>query len=125
MELERVIQLICSSGVRNASCRRGVCRRNGFCVPPPLPYDRRLFRCPFDPDDVWPRRHAVVAMLAERLIKVAEVGYYGPRGVPSPFAPEPALDHLDLTRPFDHVGLLKAEKEAYEEWKASAARRPY
>ena len=63
-------------------------------------------------------------MLAERLIKAAEGGYAA-RGVPSPFAPEPAPDHLDLTRPFDAAELLAAEKEAYAAMKEEAAGRSY
>lgn len=123
-ELEKIVQLICSTKRRNASCRRGICRRYGYCLPPRVPYDRNLFRCSFDSDDVWPRRHAVVAMLAEHLIKAADEGAAA-RGVPSPFAPEPAPDHLDLTRPFDAAALLAAEKEAYAEIKAAAAGRSY
>jgi hypothetical protein len=123
-ELERLVQLVCSAQRRNDSCPRSLCRRYRYCVPPRLPHDRNLFRCPFDADDVWPRRHAVAQMLAERLITVGEAGYAA-RGVPSPFASEPAADHLDLTRPFDASALLTAEKEAYTEIKASAARRPY
>jgi hypothetical protein len=92
-------------------------------VPPRLRNDRNLYRCRLDPDDLWPRRHAVAKMLAERMIKAAEAGYAA-REVPSPFAPEPALDHLDLTRAFDADALLAAEKEAYEEWK-KAARNGY
>jgi hypothetical protein len=53
-------------------------------------------------------------MLAERLIKASEAGSAA-RGVPSPFAPELAPDHLDLTRSFDAAALLAAEKEAYAE----------
>ena len=123
-ELEKIVQLVCSTSRRNESCRRGVCRRYGYCLPPRLPSNRRLFRCPFDADDTWPRRHAVVEKLAERLIKVADAGSAA-RGVPSPFAPEPALDHLDLNRPFDAVAMLAAEKEAFAEMKAAAARSPY
>jgi hypothetical protein len=62
-------------------------------------------------------------MFAERLIKASEAGSAA-RGVPSHFAPEPAPDHLDLTRPFDAAALLAAEKEAYAEMKV-ASRRPY
>ena len=51
-------------------------------------------------------------MLAERLIKAGEAGCAA-RGVPSRFAPDPAPDHLDLTRPIDISALLAAEKEAY------------
>jgi len=63
-------------------------------------------------------------MLAERLIKVSEAGTAA-RGVPSPFSPEPLLDHLDLTRAFDAAALLAAEKEAYAEMKATATVRSY
>jgi hypothetical protein len=58
------------------------------------------------------------------MVKVVEAGCAA-RGEPSPLAPQPAPDHLDLTRPFDAAGLLEAEKEACEEWKASAPCRPY
>ena len=123
-EIERIVQLICSTWRRNETCRRGVCRRYGYCLPPRIPHDRRLFRCPFDSDDNWPRRHAVVEKFAERLIKVAEAGCVA-RGVPSPFAPDPAPNHLDLTRPIHIPALLAAEKQAYAAMKAPAARRPY
>jgi hypothetical protein len=123
-ELERIVQLVCSTSRRNETCRRGVCRRYGYCLPPRVRYNRRLFRCPFDADDTWPRRHAIVEKLAERLIKAGEAGC-ATRGVPSPFAPEPVPDHLDLTRPFDAAALLAAEKEAYAEMKAAAVERPY
>ena len=63
-------------------------------------------------------------MLAERLIKAADEGSAA-RGVPSPFVPEPAPDHLDLTRPFDSAALLAAEEEAYAEMREAAARRSY
>jgi hypothetical protein len=123
-EIGKIVQLVCSAGQKSEACRRGICRRNRYCAPPRVAYDRNLFRCRFDSDDLWPRRHAVAKMLAERLIKVGEVGYAA-RGKPSPFAPEPELDHLDLTRPFDTAALLTAEKEAYEEWRAAAASRSY
>ena len=99
-EIEKVVQLACSALRKNESCRRGVCRRYGYCLPPRVPGDRRLFRCPFDSSGDWPRRHAVVQQLAERLIKAGEAGCAA-RGVPSRFAPGPAPDHLDLTRPID------------------------
>jgi hypothetical protein len=117
-QLERVIQLVCSTAQRNESCPRALCRRYRYCVPPRVAYDRNLYRCPLDPEDLWPRRHAVAKMLAERLIMVGQAGYAA-RGKPSPFAPEPELDHLDLTRPFDTAALVAAEKEAYEKWKAA------
>ena len=121
--LERQVQLVCTIAERNEHCRRAVCLRYGYCVPPRAPEGRHLFRCRFDPDDIWPRRHAVARMLAERLMKEAEAAYAA-RGVPSPFAQEPAPDHLDLTRPFNAAALLAAEKEAYAEMKA-AARNSY
>ena len=123
-ELQRLLQLVCSTKQRNESCPRALCRRYRYCVPPRLHYDRNLFRCRFDSAELWPRRHAVAKMLAERLIKATEMDYAA-RGVPSPFAPEPELDHLDLTWPFDAPALLAAEKEAYAERKQGAARDAY
>jgi hypothetical protein len=111
-EIEKVVQLVCSTLRRTGSCRRGVCRRYGYCLPPRSPGDRCLYRCPFDSSDTWPRRHAVAGKLAKRLIQAAEAGSAA-RGVPSRFAPDPAPDHLDLTRPIDIPTLLAAEKEAY------------
>ena len=111
-QIDKVVQLICSTLRSTESCRRGVCRRHGYCLPPRAPDNCRLFRCPFDSSDTWPRRHAVVGKLAERLIKAAEAGSAA-RGVPSRLAPDPAPDHLDLTRPIDIPAQLAAEKEAY------------
>jgi hypothetical protein len=119
-EIEKIVQLVCSTLRSTGSCRRGVCRRYGYCLPPRAPDNCRLFRCPFDSSDAWPRRHAVVEKLAERLIKVAEAGSAA-RGVPSRLAPDPAPDHLDLTRPIDIPALLAAEQEAYATMREAAS----
>ncbi len=103
--LEREVQLVCSTRRRNENCRRAVCRRYGFCVPPRHEEHRGFYRCPFDTDDAWLNRVGVVGKIAARLMKVAETGCAA-RGVPLPFAPPPVPDHLDLTKRLDVAALL-------------------
>ena len=106
-ELGRFLQLVCSAGRRKYYCRRPVCRRYRYCVPPRDPDNENLFRCPFDEDDAWERRADAAGTIALRLTKAAEAGYAA-RGQPSPFA-SPAADPLDLTKPLD-VAALFAER---------------
>ena len=108
--LGRILQLVCSAGERKAYCRRAVCRRHRYCVPPRDPDEANLFRCPYDhDDDALERRAGAAGKIAARLIKVAEAGYDA-RGDPSPFA-APAADPLDLTQPLDLAALLAAPQE--------------
>jgi hypothetical protein len=108
--LGRILQLVCSAGERKAYCRRAVCRRYRYCVPPRNRDDANLFRCPYDhDDDAWERRAGAAGTIARRLIKVAEAGYAA-RCEPSPFA-APAADHLDLTQPLDVAALIAAPQE--------------
>ena len=109
--LERVVQLVCSIGQRNEGCRRAVCRRYRLCVPPRDVNHEHFYRCPFDADDAWLIRAGVVGKLAERLMKVAETSCAA-RGLPSPFAPPPVPDHLDLTKPLDLAALLSLRPDA-------------
>ena len=108
--LERQVQLLCSTRRRNERCVRAVCRRYGYCVPPRDEEHQFFFRCPFDAEDAWLNRVGVVGKIAARLMKIADAGYSA-RGQPSPFAPPPASDHLDLTKPLDVAALLAARPE--------------
>jgi hypothetical protein len=107
--LARVMQLVCSAGPRSRYCRRAVCHRYRYCVPPRDPDDESLFYCPHDEYDAWERRADAAATIARRLMKAAEAGYAA-RGEPSPFAP-PAADPLDLTKPLDVAALLAEQPE--------------
>ena len=108
--LERTFQLGCSTRKRNEHCRRNVCRRYGYCVPPRDDDNAHFYRCPYDSDDLWLNRAAAVGKLAQRLKKAAET-HYAERGLPSPFAPKPVPDHLDLTRPLDFAALLAMKQD--------------
>jgi hypothetical protein len=107
--LARILQLVCSAGRRDEYCRRAVCRRYRYCVPPRDPDNESLFRCPFDDFDAGDRRVDAAGTIARRLIKAAEAGYAA-RGQPSPFA-SPASDPLDLTQPLDAAALLAERPE--------------
>jgi hypothetical protein len=105
--LKRTMQLAFAAGARHRRCRRAVCSRFGYCLPPADKQTPSHFRCPFDESDAWEIRANVAAKIAERLIKVAERNCSA-RGVPSPFSPPPPADHLDLTKPLD-IAALRAE----------------
>src|SRR4051812_38867541 len=103
--LDRIIQLGCSTRNHNEKCRRNVCRRYRCCVPPRATDDAHLYRCPYDSDDLWSDRAAIVGKVAARLMKVAEASSDA-RGLPSPFALKPVPDHLDLAKPLHFAALL-------------------
>ena len=105
--LDRTIQLAFSAGPRNRWCRRLVCRRSGLCLPPRNAEHPHFFRCPFDSEDDWRDRADLAGKIAARLTKVAEKGYVA-RGLRSPFARPPAIDHLDLSTPLDVAALRDA-----------------
>jgi hypothetical protein len=107
--LDRTVQGICSIGLRHKHCSRAVCRRTSVCTPPRHKWETTLFRCRFDDEQKWRNRALMVGLLSERLRKICEEAH-ATRGLPSPFA-EPAVDHLDLTRPFDIGEQLKAWTE--------------
>jgi len=102
--LQRTLQLACSARQRKACCRRKICRRYGFCVPPRDEEIPELFRCPYDDRNEWPKRVEPAFKIAERLKKVAEAACAA-RGQKSPFA-TPAPHHLDITRPLDVAALF-------------------
>jgi hypothetical protein len=103
--LERIAQLGCSTRKHNENCRRKVCRRYGYCMPLREQDHAHLYRCPYDLDDLWFDRAAAVGKVCARLMKVAETRSAA-RGLPSPFAPRPVPDHLDLSKPLDVAALL-------------------
>ena len=108
-QLSRIVQMICSIGLRHKHCRRAVCQRGRICTPPRHKWEPALFRCPFDEEQEWRHRRIVVGLLSERLKKLYE-GAQAARGLPSPFA-HPVVDHLDLARPFDAAEMFKAVAE--------------
>ena len=109
--LERIVQLGCSTRKHNEDCRRKICGRYGYCVPPRDFEHQSLYRCPFDADDAWLDRASAVGKIAERLKKIAEDGQSA-RGEPSPFTPKSVPDHLDLTKPLDFAALLTPRPDA-------------
>jgi hypothetical protein len=111
--LEREVQLLCSIRARDKNCRRAICRRYGYCVPPRDYEHQSFYRCPFDDEDAWLNRVDVVGKVAERLMKVAEASNAA-RGLPSPLAPKPIPDHLDLTKPLDVAALLASRPDDNE-----------
>lgn len=103
--LERIVQLSCSAGIRHKGCRRPVCRRLRLCMPPRDRQNPAFRRCPFDTHQAWTGRVGAMEKIAERMIKVAEKAHAA-RGMPSPFAPKPIADHLDLSKPLDVAALI-------------------
>ena len=104
-QVELIVQRAFSAGARHKNCRRAICLRHPYCMPPRSTLHPSMFRCPFDTEEDWQMRFAAVQKLSERMKRILE-RQLSALGKPSPFEPPPEPDPLDIDQPLDLAALF-------------------
>ncbi len=105
-QVELIVQRAFSAVARHKDCRRAICLRHPYCMPPRSAVHPSVFRCPFDSEENWQMRFAAVQKLSERMKRILE-RQLAALGKPSPFEPPPEPDLLDIDRPLDLAALRR------------------
>ena len=107
-QVELIVQRAFSAGARHKNCRRAICLRHPYCMPPRSTLHKSMFRCPFDTEEDWKMRFAAVQKLSERMKRILE-RQLSALGKPSPFAPPSEPDPLNIDRPLDVAALFRRD----------------